>query len=304
MLDVCLLGCGGSMPIPERYLTSLLLSYHGKMVLVDCGEGTQISMKILGWGFKAIDAICLTHYHGDHVIGLPGLLLTIGNAGRTEPITIAGPPGLQKVLEGLLVVAPYLPYDINMIELKDTEESHIELAGLDIHTLPVKHTVPCLAYSFEIKRGRKFLAERAKELKIPLHLWKTLQNGESVVHEGTTYTPELVLGPKRKGLHVHYCTDSRPIPELIRFVQDSDLFICEGMYGEEEKLANAEAHGHMLFREAAQLAKEGQVQELWLTHFSPSLVRPEDYLESAKSIFPNTKIGQDRMTQHLTYPIE
>jgi ribonuclease Z len=301
MLDVCLLGCGGSMPIPERFLTSLLLSYNGKMVLIDCGEGTQVSMRLLGWGFKAIEGICLTHFHGDHIIGLPGLLLTIANSGRTEPLTIAGPPGLREVLQGLRVVTPYLPYDLQLLELPETEPYRFQLAGLHVSTLPVRHTVPCLSYGIEVQRQRKFLPERAKELQIPVHLWKILQAGKTVRHEGRQIVPDQVLGPERKGIRVHYCTDSRPTPELVEFIKDCDLFVCEGMYAEEDKLLNAEAHGHMLFREAAELARDGHVQELWLTHFSPSLTQPEAYWEQVKTIFPNTKIGSDRLTVHLTF---
>ncbi|MCG4586111.1 MBL fold metallo-hydrolase, partial [Anaerosalibacter bizertensis] len=116
MLDIALLGSGGGMPMPNRYLSSLLIRYNGRKILVDCGEGTQVSMRILGWGFKSIDIICITHCHGDHIIGLPGLLSTIGNSGRTEPITIIGPEGITYVIDGLRRVVPYLPYDINIIE--------------------------------------------------------------------------------------------------------------------------------------------------------------------------------------------
>ena len=115
MVELALLGCGGGMPIPERYLSSLLINYKGRKVLIDCGEGTQVSMKILGWGFKSIDVICITHGHGDHIVGLPGLLSTIGNSGRTETITIIGPQGISDIVKGLRVAASYLPYELNKL---------------------------------------------------------------------------------------------------------------------------------------------------------------------------------------------
>ncbi|WP_027416430.1 ribonuclease Z [Aneurinibacillus terranovensis] len=301
MLEVCLLGCGGTKPLPDRWLTSLLAKFNGKMILIDCGEGTQITLQMLGWGMKSIEAICFTHYHADHVVGLPGLLLSIGNAGRTEPLLIIGPPGLKAVVQGLTVIAPKLPFPLHLIELSPHEPDTLKVADVVLHVLPVLHTVPCLSYGIEIKRGRKFDPEKARTLDIPVSLWKRLQNGEEISVEDRLLTPDMVLGPPRRGIKVCYCTDTRPIEELVGFIENADLFICEGMYGEEEKLPNAEEHKHMLFSEAASLASRGGVKELWLTHYSPSLADPENYLGAATTIFPNTKLGEDRMTTSLHF---
>ncbi|MBN6187188.1 ribonuclease Z [Aneurinibacillus sp. BA2021] len=301
MLDIALLGCGGTMPLPKRWLTAMLASYNGKMLLIDCGEGTQVTMKMLGWGFKSIDAICFTHYHADHVAGLPGLLFAIANAGREEPLVLLGPPGLGEVVRGMTVIAPYLPYELTLVELPEQEAAMYRIGDFLVHTLPVYHTVPCVSYALEIERGRKFNPVRAAELGIPVSYWGRLQKGETIVHENNTFTPDLVLGEPRKGLKVAYCTDTRPVEELVEFIQGADLFIGEGMYGDAESLPKAEEHRHMLFEEAASLAKAGGVKELWLTHYSPSLHAPEDYIECARRVFPETKLGYDRMQTSLSF---
>lgn len=300
LLDICLLGCGGSMPVPNRALTALLVSYNGSKILIDCGEGTQVSMKIQGTGFKAIDAICFTHYHADHVAGLPGLLLTIANSGRTEPLTILGPQGLKEIVTGLMVIAPVLPYDINLIEIKE-DTAEIVTSQMTIRTLKVQHTIPCLAYSMEIRRSRRFDAEKARENNVPVKLWNKLQKGEKAEFEGREYNEDMVLAEARKGIKICYTTDTRPVKDLVNFIEDAELFICEGMYGNNEDLVKAQENRHMLFKEAAELAREGRVKELWLTHFSPALEKPEEYLKNASTVFENVKLGSDRLCKTLNF---
>ncbi len=301
MLEICLLGTGGMMPLPNRWLTSMLLRYNGKMLLVDCGEGTQIPLKMCGWGFKAIDAILFTHYHADHVAGLPGLLLTLGNSGREEPLTLIGPPGLKAVVEGLLVISPRLPYDLGLLELSPEQCSELVIDSIRVKSIPVAHWMPCLAYSFEIARLGRFDVEKAGELGVPVEYWKRLQKGEAIDVGNMVVTPEMVLGKPRKGLKVSYCTDTRPVEGLADFIKDSDLFICEGMYGEDGDMQKAIEKKHMLFSEAATLAKLGKVDELWLTHYSPALENPMEYIASAKSIFENTIAGCDLMTKNIKF---
>ncbi len=300
MLDVCLLGTGGMMPLPYRALTSLMLRYNGMNILVDCGEGTQVSIKQQGWTVKPIDVICFTHFHADHISGLPGLLLTLGNADRTEPITMIGPKKLGKVVNSLRVIAPELPFDINFIELEEAEES-FTFKGLRINAFRVNHNVTCYGYSFEIDRAGRFDPNRAKEQQIPLQFWGRLQKGEVIEDDGKKYTPDMVLGPARKGLKLTYCTDTRPTEGIVKNAFRSDLFICEGMYGEPDKLSKAKENKHMTFYEAARLAKEAEVEELWLTHYSPSLVRPQDYKDEVCRIFNSTVIPKDRRTTTLVF---
>lgn len=291
MLDVCLLGTGGMMPLPGRWLTALMTRLNGSSLLIDCGEGTQIAIKEKGWSFHSIDTICFTHYHGDHISGLPGLLLSMGNADRTEPVTLIGPRGIERVVNSLRVIAPELPFGINFIELDGDAEYNIN--GYNIKAFQVKHNVMCYGYSIYIKRGGRFYTERAQENKVPQKYWNRLQKGEMISEDNCLYTPDMVLGPERKGIKLTYCTDTRPVKSIIDNAWKSDLFICEGMYGDNDMINKAKEYKHMTFNEAAKLAKSAEVNELWLTHYSPSLVRPDDYIGNARKIFPYTKPGKD-----------
>ncbi len=288
------------MPLPRRWLTSLMIRHEGSSLLIDCGEGTQMAMKEKGWSPKPIDVIMFTHYHADHISGLPGLLLTMGNAERTEPVTMVGPRGLARVVNSLRVIAPELPFDIEFYELSENEETLV-FGDLRINAFRVFHNVVCYGYSFELDRAGKFSPERAKEQDIPLKYWSRLQQGEEIEHEGRILTADMVLGPPRKGIKLAYCTDSRPTDLIVKNAAGADLFICEGMYGEEDMLEKAKEHRHMTFYEAARMAKEAGVGELWLTHYSPSLVKPEPYMKAVRRIFENTKPGKDGMSTELRY---
>lgn len=303
MLDICLVGTGGMMPLPRRWLTALMIRYNGSSLLIDCGEGTQVAIKEKGWSFKPIDVICFTHYHGDHISGLPGLLLTMGNADRKEPLTLIGPRGLERVVNALRVIAPELPFDIKFIEITQPEQV-IELNGYRITAFKVNHNVVCYGYTLEILRQGKFSAERAKEQEIPLKFWNPLQKGQTIEAEGKIYTPDMVLGPERKGIKLTYTTDTRPTDSILKNAADSDLFICEGMYGEDDKADKAKGYKHMTFREAAVLARNANVQEMWLTHYSPSLVRPDDYMDKVREIFPNAFPGKDGKSVELNFEDE
>lgn len=298
-----MLGCGGMMPLPYRWLTSLMTRYNGSSLLIDCGEGTQIAVRQKGWSFKPIDTICVTHFHGDHISGLPGLLLTMGNAERTEPLTIIGPKGLERVVNALRVVAPELPFPIIYKEIQGTEQV-FEERGYRITAFRVNHNVLCYGYSLEILRAGRFDVGRAQTAGIPMKYWSRLQKGEVIEDGDRIFHPEDVLGPPRRGIKVTYSTDTRPTESIAQHAAGADLFICEGMYGEKEKDVKAVEHKHMTFAEAASLARRARPREMWLTHYSPSLVRPEEYMEQVRRIFPDSYPGKDGKSIELDFTDE
>ncbi len=300
MLEIALLGTGGMMPLPNRWLTAMMARYNGSNILIDCGEGTQIALREVGWSSKPIDVMCFTHYHADHISGLPGMLLTMGNAERTEPLVMIGPRGLLRVVPALRTIAPELPFDISLIEIQDNFQ-RFDFDGYHIEAFRVNHNVICYGYNLVVDRLPKFDAERAKANNIPLKLWNGLQKGNTIEFEGKTYTPDMVLGEPRKGLKVTYCTDSRPTDFIVENAKGADLFICEGMYGEPDKLEKAKEHKHMTFYEAAEMAKDAGGKELWLTHYSPSLLRPEEFKKETRKIFPDTVISRDGQTTDLSF---
>lgn len=303
MLDVSLLGTGGMMPLPYRWLTSLMLRYNGKSILFDCGEGTQIALREKGWSPKPIDIICFTHYHADHISGLPGMLLTMGNAERTEPLLLIGPKGLNRAVGALRTIAPELPFEIQCVEIAENEQD-FAFDGFRIHAFRVNHSVLCYGYSLSVDRVGRFDKDRALAQNIPMKLWSRLQHGEVIEADGRTYTPDMVLGADRKGLKVTYCTDTRPTESIAKNAVGSDLLILEGMYGEPEKFDKAKENKHMTMYEAAKIARAANVPELWLTHYSPSLTHPESFMGEVRKIFPKAIAAKDGRTVELMFEDE
>lgn len=306
MLDICLLGTGGMMPLPNRYLTSMMLRYHGAAILVDSGEATQIAMKKRGWSPRQIDTICLTHFHADHVSGLPGLLLSMGNADRTEPVKIIGPKGLQRVVESLMVITPRLPFDIYLHELREAEETIVMdksvMPEFSITAFKVKHNLLCYGYRFDLARIGRFDVERATAQGIERKYWNRLQKGETITaDDGRVFTPDMALGAPRKGLRVTYTTDTRPTDGIVKHATGADLFICEGMYGEPDKIDKAKEHMHMTMYEAARIARKADPKEMWLTHYSPSMANPSEFAHDVKKIFPRTVVSRDGRVTTLKF---
>ena len=321
MIDISLLGSGGGIPLANRFLSSLIINYKGRKILLDCGEGTQVAMRKAHSGFKTIDIICISHIHGDHIFGLPGLLATIANSDRKEDITIIGPKGINKTIKAIKTLVSYLPFDLNTIEiskgdltfvisdktlvLKEEDDKYNDLKkDLEISTIELDHSSPCIGYSFYIPRKPKFDQKKALSNNVPRDHWASLQMGEVLLYEDKLYEPYMVLGEVRRGIKLTYITDTRPIGTIVEFIDGSDLFICEGTYGDNDDLDKAIANKHMTFSEAAMLAKEGDVKKLLLTHFSSAMDKPHMYEMNAKDIFADTIIGYDGFFMSLSFDRE
>jgi ribonuclease Z len=300
MIDICFLGTCGMMPMPGRWLSCALVRCGSTLTLFDCGEGTQVPWKSLGWGFRQLGAICLTHMHADHVAGLPGVLFMVANAGRTEPLNIYGPSGTAYVVEGLRRIAADLPFPVQVHELKSGEQFELP-GGLRGSCSAASHGVPCLAYRAELERNPIFQPERAQALGLPVQFWSRLQHGETLQYNGQTITPAQVLGPPRRGISLAFITDTRPTTALSQFAHDVDLLICESMYDDAEDLPLARAHAHMLAEEAAGLAQAAGAHSLILTHFSPKIIDVSIAEKAARHIFTNTRSARDGMIVTLDY---
>lgn len=292
MLEVALLGTGGTMPLKNRRLASVMLRHNGSCTLIDCGEGTQLSVKECGFTFKPIDRICITHFHADHMSGIPGLLLSMGNEGRTEPLTMIGPVGLERVVNSLRVIAPELPFEINFVE-QSGKVAELSWEDCRLTSFSLRHAVPCRGYRLDISRVGKFDVEKARANNVPMRAWSPLQKAPEFTLDGVTYTSDMVLGAPRRGLRFVYATDTRPAPVIAEMAENADLFVCEGMFGENEKLPRAKESGHMTFSEAAALAQRANPKNFWLTHFSPSMPAPMAFADNARRLFPGVRLGAD-----------
>lgn len=300
MIDICFLGTCGMMPLPGRWLSCALVRNGSTLTLFDCGEGTQIPWKSLGWGFRQLGAICLSHMHADHVAGLPGVLFMVSHAGRTEPLDIYGPVGTSYVIEGLRRIAAELAFPVHIHELKGGE--HFALpGGLQATCAPAAHGIPCLAYRADLPRRPEFQADKARALGLPVQLWSRLQRGETLNYNGEIIQPEQVLGPARRGISFAYITDTRPTRSLSELANDVDLLICESMYENTEDLPLARANAHMIAEESAGIAKAAGAHSLILTHFSPRVNDPSQAEKRARTVFPQTRAARDGMVVSLDF---
>ncbi len=293
MVDVTLIGTGGMLPLPDRWLTSMWLEYNGKACLVDCGEGTQIAINKHGIKLSHLDTLLITHVHADHISGLAGLLLSLGNCGKTDVLKIYGHTGIKDIIRHLFCICPVLPFPLEINELPVDRISEFSWNEMTISSMPMKHGVDCLGYSFVLNRKPVFNPQKAKSLGIDVKYWKELHSGKSVTIDGREYTQEMVTDEQRKPIKVTYMTDSRYFDEMIDFAGNSDLLISEGMYGDDEYKEKMAEKGHMVFSQSAEIAEKSGSGILWLTHYSPALVNPDEYADSVKKIFVNTVISKD-----------
>lgn len=307
MIDIVLIGTAALFPIPERALTAVFLSCGGHSILFDCGEGTQSAARKAGVSLMKTDIIALTHYHGDHIFGLPGLLQTMHNIKRTEPLYITGPEGLQEKMDPILKLTRWISYPIILIEMpSDGLKLSALIEGWSVEAklsaFKTEHRVPSQGYCFTLGRAGKFIPQRAKELGVPINQWSLLQKGQSVQLGDETIFPEQVLGSPRRGLKFVFTGDTAFCDNLITAAEGADLLICEATYGEFEQAPGAVEHGrHMIFAQAAEVAAKAHVKQLWLAHFSQMITDPQEYLPNATAIFENTICGRDGLSTTLHF---
>jgi ribonuclease Z len=298
-LEVFSLGTSGMMPLPGRFLTSALVRREGELFLFDCGEGTQVSLKMLNLKWKKISSIFISHMHADHVTGLPGLLMLSSQVERSEPLYIYGPAKLGEFIEASRrILDMYINYEIRFIPV---EEGLVTESGeYSIYAYRLRHTKPCFGYSLvEKTRPGEFSVEKALAMGVPRGpKWGQLQRGGEVENEeGRIIKPSDVLGPARSGRKFCYITDTKYFPEIADFVHDADFALIEGMFCRDLE-ADAEDKMHMTSTQAAMIARDGNVKKMGLQHYSP---RYSDYelrqlKAEAAEIFPGTILTRDRMS--------
>lgn len=294
-MEITFLGTASAIPSKNRNHTSIAVKGFGETFLFDCGEGTQRQLNFTNISPMKIDKIFISHLHGDHILGLPGLIQSMGFRGREKPLYIYGPKGLMKIKNCLFNngINP-VNYEVNIIEVE--EGTLIETEEYIIRTIKTKHNQVNYSYSIEEKKKPRFLREKAIELGVEVGPdFGRLHNGETIEVNGKIIKPEQVLGPPRKGKKLTYSGDTRPCKNMVKLAKDSSLLIHEGTFIETDR-DKAIENGHSTALEAAKIAKEANVEKLIITHFSNRYTNLKPHLKEAQEVFKNTEIAHDFMT--------
>lgn len=308
MLKLTFLGTGAACPTLERNVASLALAREGETMLFDCGEGTQRQMIRYGVSFTFRD-IFFTHFHSDHLLGVTGLLRTLGllnifdQEARREPLTLYGPRGARRILtQAMELGIERVKFPVEIVELKPGEV--VRRAEYDITTFPTEHRADTIGYALKehIRLGR-FDPDRARELGVPEGpLWGRIHKGEPVtLPDGRVVTPAELVGAPRAGRTVVISGDTRPVAALRAAAQGADLLVHEATFSQAD-LDRAKETGHSTAREAAELAAAAGVRRLVLTHISPRYSREApELLAEARALFPETFVARDGMEIEVEY---
>lgn len=296
------LGTGGSWPTKERNVSSVALKLNGDVLLFDCGEGTQRQIQHTSLSFMKVERILITHFHGDHFLGLPGLIQTMYQNDREAPLHIYGPEGTEQIVSATLELGYFKPtFQITIKDLKDGDCA--DCGGYTIQARDVNHGVPGLAFAVEEKkRPGKFDKPKALELGIPEgNLFSRLQRGETVTVGDKNFTPGMVLGPPRPGRKVVFSGDTVPCAGVCCLAEGADVLIHDstGTTDIEEKMAR---YGHSTARQAAEVARDSNVRRLYLTHISPRYEEPEPLQDEARSIFQDSFVAEDLLEVEIPLP--
>jgi ribonuclease Z len=302
MLSVTFLGTGAACPTVDRNVASLAVQREGETILFDCGEGTQRQMMRYGVGFSFAE-VFFTHYHADHMLGIIGLLRTMGLQDRTAPVTLYGPRGAQRILTAAMNLGiERNRFPVEIVEIRPGDR--LRRNEYDIVVFETEHRADTVGFALaeHIRLGR-FNPERARELGVPEGpLWGKLHKGETVtLDDGRTVRPADLVGPPRPGRTVVYSGDTRPHLAVFEAAKGADLLIHEATFGEEEA-ARAIETGHSTAAEAARIALEAGVRRLVLTHISPRYTRDApELLAEARAVFPETAIARDGMVVEVPF---
>ncbi len=288
------LGVGGGIPSLTRAPPSIAVYFNGKLLLFDCGEGTQLQLRRAGLSPQRIIELFITHLHGDHVLGLPGLISTMVMLNRVKPLTIYGPPGLKEFMAATLELThTHLDFPLTIEEVEkgvisDQEQYRVEC-------LPALHNVPALAYVLQMaETPGRFDASKAQQLGVPSGpLRKRLCQGHSIeTPAGTIVNPEDVLGPTQKGHIIVFSGDTAPNPSLAKAAKKASLLIHDATFSDAHK-ENAAKYQHSTAAQAAQIAADAQVKQLALVHISPRYGSTEEHEKEATAIFPQSIVPKD-----------
>lgn len=299
-MEIIFLGTSSAVHSKNRNHASIALKAFGEVMLFDCGEATQRQMIQTNVSPMKISKIFISHYHGDHILGLPGLLQSMGLLGREDKLTIYGPKGLDIIRDAIFSLG-YCKFEFPIEFIEIDTGTVVETEEYIIKAQLVQHNVPNMAYSIEEIKKPRFLREKALELGVPVGPdFGRLHNGEEIEIDGRIIKPEQVLGEPRKGIKITYSGDTIPCEEMIEFAKDSTLLIHESTFVKEDYL-NAEEHFHSTSVDAANIAKQSNSKELILTHISTRY--NEEYnkimLREAKEVFENTRLAHDFMNIKL-----
>ncbi|HZY46999.1 MAG TPA: ribonuclease Z [Candidatus Bathyarchaeia archaeon] len=298
-IDVIFLGTGGSLPTKERGLPSVALRRNGELFLFDCGEGTQRQMMHAGLGFNRPMSIMISHLHGDHVLGIPGLLQTMSSLVRDKPLDVYGPEGISGYLGSLRRTLEFAAnFPVRVTELRPGQE--VSKNGYKIRTARAFHDIVCLAYAIvEMDRPGRFHPAKAKRLGVPEGpLWKQLQIGKDVKIEGKTVTPSQVMEKSRPGLKIVYAIDTRPAQDVRGLARKADLLMHDGGFAEDRR-DKAKEYFHSTAKEAARIAKAAKARRLALVHISAVTRDDSILLKQARSVFKSTVVPKDLMVMSL-----
>jgi len=300
-VQIVFLGTSGSWPTPKRNVAAIAVKRGPEVLLFDCGEGTQRQFMLSKLSFMQVTRIFLTHFHGDHFLGVPGLVQSMSMNGREKELLIYGPPGTERLVENLVTLGHFgAGFPVQAQSLRGGES--VECGEYAVRAIEPVHSVPAIGYVLEeaVRPGR-FSLEKARALGVPEGpLYSRLQEGQTVSVKGRTITPDMVLGPPRRGRKIVYTGDTKPSEHVVEAAREADVLIHEATADTslEEK---ANRYGHSTGRQAAEVAKRAGVRTLILTHYSPRYEDAAPILEDAKAVFPNTLLAEDFFEYEVPY---